>query len=133
MAPGFPNLLITYGPNSQGSGGSFTLSAELQTQFVIQMIVAMLDHDLGAVEPRPEVFSSYIKRIDDRLQKMIWSHPNVLTYYKNKHGRVVVPRLYSVVDWWHMPRRPRLGDYLTEPRKYSQQAREESAVKLPAT
>ena len=133
MAPGFPNLLITYGPNSQGSGGSFTLSAELQTQFVIQMIVAMLDHDLGAVEPRPEVFSSYIKRIDDRLQKMIWSHPNVLTYYKNRHGRVVVPRPYSVVDWWHMLRRPKLGDYLTEPRKYPQQAREESAAKLPAT
>jgi 4-hydroxyacetophenone monooxygenase len=117
MAPGFPNLLITYGPNSQGSGGSFTLSAELQTQFVIQMIVAMLDHDLGAVEPRPEVFSAYIRKIDDRLQRMIWAHPNVSTYYKNRHGRVVVPRPYSVVDWWHMLRRPRLGDYLTEPRK----------------
>jgi 4-hydroxyacetophenone monooxygenase len=117
MTPGFPNLLITYGPNSQGSGGSFTLSAELQTNFVIQMIVAMLDHDLGSVEPRPEVFSAYIAKIDGLLKKMIWSHPNVETYYNNRHGRVVVPRPYSVVDWWHMLRRPRLGDYATEPRR----------------
>ena len=60
------------------------------------MIVEKPDHDLGAVESRPEVFSSYLKRIDDRLQKMIRSHPNVLTYYKNRHGHAVVPRPYSV-------------------------------------
>jgi 4-hydroxyacetophenone monooxygenase len=119
MTPGFPNLLITYGPNSQGSGGSFTLSAELQTNFVVQMIVAMLDHDLGTVEPRADVFDAYIARIDGLLKKMIWSHPNVETYYNNRHGRVVVPRPYSVVDWWHLLRRPRLGDYATEPRRRS--------------
>ena len=117
MVPGFPNLLVTYGPNSQGTGGSFTLSAELQTDFVMQMVVAMLDNDLGAVEPKRQVFDDYVREIDSRLSRMIWSHPNVTTYYKNRHGRVVVPRPYSVVDWWHMLRRPRLQDYDTEPRR----------------
>lgn len=117
MVPGFPNLLLTYGPNSQGSGGSFTLSAELQSQFVIQMIVAMLDNDAGAVEPRREVFDRYIQEVDSKLKTLIWSHPNVSTYYKNRHGRVVVPRPYSVVDWWHMLRRPSLDNYQIEPRK----------------
>ena len=116
MNPGFPNLLITYGPNSQGSGGSFTLSAELQSQFIIQMIVAMLDNQLGAVEPKNETFDAYITEIDARLKDMIWSHPNVSTYYKNRHGRVVVPRPYSVVDYWHLLRWPHLDDYSVEKR-----------------
>lgn len=115
--PGFPNLFITYGPNSQGSGGSFTLSAELQSQFVIQLIVAMLDNNFGTIEPKRTVFDEYIREIDSRLNEMIWSHPNVSTYYKNKHGRVVVPRPYSVVDWWHKLRWPRLEDYDVEPRR----------------
>jgi 4-hydroxyacetophenone monooxygenase len=118
MVPGFPNLLVTYGPNSQGTGGSFTLSAELQTNFVMQMIVSMLDQGIGAVEPRREVFEDYVREIDDLLSRMIWSHPNVTTYYKNRHGRTVVPRPYSVVDWWHMLRRPELENYETEPRKF---------------
>jgi 4-hydroxyacetophenone monooxygenase len=117
MVPGFPNLLVTYGPNSQGSGGSFTLSAELQTDFVMQMIVALLDNGIGAIEPRREVFDDYIREIDSRLSRMIWNHPNVTTYYKNRHNRVVVPRPYSVVDWWHMLRRPNLADYDTEIRR----------------
>jgi 4-hydroxyacetophenone monooxygenase len=117
MNPGFPNLFITYGPNSQGSGGSFTLSAELQSQFVIQMIVTMLDEHLGAVEPRREVFSAYIAEVDERLKNMIWSHPNVTTYYKNRHGRVVVPRPYSVVDYWHLLRWPNLEEYDVEKRR----------------
>lgn len=114
--PGFPNLFLTYGPNSQGSGGSFTLSAELQTQFVIQCIVAMLDNDLGTLEPKRDVFENYISEIDAKLQEMIWSHPNVTTYYKNRHGRVVIPRPYSVVEWWHKLRCPRLEDYHVEKR-----------------
>ncbi|MDT4912320.1 MAG: 4-hydroxyacetophenone monooxygenase [Pseudonocardiales bacterium] len=117
MVPSFPNLLLTYGPNSQGSGGSFTLSAELQSQFVIQVIVEMLNHDLGTLEPRREVFEDYMREIDGRLRDMIWSHPNVTTYYKNRHGRVVVPRPYSVVDWWHMLRWPRLENYQVESRR----------------
>jgi 4-hydroxyacetophenone monooxygenase len=116
MVPGFPNLLVTYGPNSQGTGGSFTLSAELQTDFVMQMIVAILDNGIGAIEPKREVFEDYIREIDARLSNMIWLHPNVTTYYKNRHNRVVVPRPYSVVEWWHMLRRPNLADYDTEPR-----------------
>jgi 4-hydroxyacetophenone monooxygenase len=117
MVPGFPNLLVTYGPNSQGTGGSFTLSAELQTDFVMQMIVALLDNGIGAVEPKREVFEDYIREVDARLSNMIWLHPNVTTYYKNRHNRVVVPRPYSVVDWWHMLRRPDLADYAIEPRR----------------
>jgi 4-hydroxyacetophenone monooxygenase len=117
MNPGFPNLFITYGPNSQGSGGSFTLSAELQSQFIIQMLVAMLDDGLAAVEPRREVFRNYVDEVDARLKNMIWNHPNVTTYYKNRHGRVVVPRPYSVVDYWHLLRWPRLQDYDVEPRE----------------
>jgi 4-hydroxyacetophenone monooxygenase len=117
MVPGFPNLLLTYGPNSQGTGGSFTLSAELQSQFVIQMVASILDNGLGAIEPRRDVFDSYIQEIDTKLRQMIWSHPNVSTYYNNRHGRVVVPRPYSVVDWWHKLRWPRLEDYDAEPRK----------------
>lgn len=116
MTPGYPNLFFTYGPNSQGAGGSFTASAEQQSRFIVRMISTMIDQEYGAVEPRREVFDNYIKTIDEKLQQSIWAHPNVTTYYKNRHGRVVIPRPWSVVDFWHMQRMPNLDDFAAEER-----------------
>lgn len=115
MTPGYPNLFYTYGPNSQGTGGSFTASAEQQSRFIVQMISKMIDDGIGAVEPKRDLFEEYNATIDEKLESSIWAHPNVTTYYKNRHGRIVIVRPWSMVEFWHMQRTPRMDDYVVEP------------------
>lgn len=113
--PGFPNLFFVYGPNTNGSGGSFLAWAESQVGYIVQLIGAMVDKDLGALEPRQDVHDEYNRRVDEAHSRMIWTHPRLRTYYRNSRGRVVVNIPWRVVDYWTMLRTVDLDDYVVEP------------------
>jgi 4-hydroxyacetophenone monooxygenase len=114
--PDYPNLLMLYGPNSQGGhGGSVIGTAEMQVNYVVGLLREMLERGIGAVEPRREVFDEYNRRVDEAHERMIWTHPGMDTYYRNSKGRVVVNTPWRVVDYWEMTRRPNLDDYVLEP------------------
>ena len=113
--PGFPNLFFVYGPNTSGSGGTFLAWSESQVGYIVQMVEAMVDQGLGAVEPRQDLHDAYNTRVDEAHSRMIWSHPGFTTYYKNSRGRVVVLVPWRVVDYWQMLRKARLEDFVTEP------------------
>ena len=51
--PGFPNLLMVYGPNTQaGHGGSLIGSAEAQLHYILDLLERMLAAGAGAIEVR---------------------------------------------------------------------------------
>jgi 4-hydroxyacetophenone monooxygenase len=114
-APGFPNLFFVYGPNTNGSGGSFLAWSESQVRYIVQVIEGMIEHRLGAVEPRQDLHDEYNARVDDAHSRMIWTHPKFTTYYRNARGRVVVNVPWRVVDYWRMLRKARLSDFVTTP------------------
>ena len=60
---------------------------------------------------RAEVFTEYNEHLDRLHESMIWTHPGMSTYYRNSHGRVVVPTPLRVVDFWARTRRPDLDAY----------------------
>jgi 4-hydroxyacetophenone monooxygenase len=114
--PGFPNLFMVYGPNTQaGHGGSLIGSAEAQLHYIMDLLERMLGAGLGAVEVREEVYEAYNARVDAAHERMVWTHPAMETYYRNSHGRVVVTTPFRVVDYWHMTRSADLDDYVVEP------------------
>jgi 4-hydroxyacetophenone monooxygenase len=113
--PGFPNLLMVYGPNTQaGHGGSLIGSAEAQLHYILDLLERMLAAGAGAIEVRPEVYEDYNRRVDAAHERMVWTHPAMETYYRNSRGRVVVTTPFRVVDYWHMTREADLGDYEVE-------------------
>lgn len=114
-APDFPNLFFVYGPNTNGNGGSAFAWSESQVGYIVQLIEAMIDSNLGAVEPRRELYEEYNRKVDEAHGRMIWTHPGISTYYKNSRGRVVVQVPWRVIDYWHMLRKVNLGDFVTEP------------------
>ena len=114
--PGFPNLFMVYGPNTQGGhGGSLIGTSEAQLHYILGLIGQMIERDIGALEVKPEPYDEYSRRVDEAHANMVWTHPGMATYYRNSRGRVVVNTPWRVVDFWSMTRDADLEDYTAEP------------------
>ena len=115
--PGFPNLFCLYGPNTNlGHGGSIVFVAECQVRYLLACLMRMLEGDIGAMECTQQAYDDYNERLDAEHAGMIWTHPGMDTWYRNKHGRVVSVMPWRLVDYWKMTREPNFDDYhLSEP------------------
>lgn len=110
--PGFPNFFCMYGPNTNmGHGGSVIFLAECQSRYIAACIVEMVERGIEAMECRPEARDAWVRRVDAAHQELVWTHPGMSTYYRNRHGRVVSPSPFRLVDTWAMTHRPDLGDF----------------------
>jgi 4-hydroxyacetophenone monooxygenase len=99
--PGFPNLFILNGPNTNaGHGGSAVIATEFQMRYIMQAIGHMISHGVASTEVREDVFWDYNKELDDALSRCIWVHPGMTTYYRNSAGRVVVSSPWKYLDYW---------------------------------
>ena len=88
--PEFPNLFLIYGPNTNlGHGGSALFHSECQIRYIMQALREMIEGDVDAVAVKREPFEDYNRKVDAEFQGMVWMHPGVTSWYKNKKGRVV--------------------------------------------
>ncbi len=114
--PGFPNLFVLYGPNTQpGHGGSIMFVMEMLTSYVTEAVRTMIADGIGALEVRQDVHDAYNERIDAAHERMVWTHPGMSTYYRNDKGRVVVNYPFRNVDLFASTSHVNLDDYLVEP------------------
>jgi 4-hydroxyacetophenone monooxygenase len=110
--PGFPNLFIMQGPSTGlGHGGSAICQAESQARYISTMLVRMIEGGVAAVDVRQEVHDAFVAKVDARHEQMIWTHPGMSTYYRNRHGRVVSVSPFSLVEYWSMTHDPDLSEY----------------------
>jgi 4-hydroxyacetophenone monooxygenase len=101
--PGFPNLFITYGPNTNlAHGGSIYFHSECQVRYICQALREMVEEGLATVEVRQEVHDAYNHRLDEACQNMVWTHPGVTNWYKNRHNRVTVTSPWRLLDYWKL-------------------------------
>jgi 4-hydroxyacetophenone monooxygenase len=110
--PGFPNFFCMVGPGtSSGHGGSITFIAEAQTRYITSCLVRMAEQGVSAIDLRPEVLDDYQRRFDAEHETLIWSHPGMSTYYRNRHGRVFTVLPWRLADYWRFAHDANLGDY----------------------
>jgi len=110
--PGFPNLFCMYGPNTNlGHGGSLVFHAECQARYITSCLVRMLESGIAAVDCKPAVHDAWVRRVDAAHERMIWTHPGMSTWYRNRHGRVVSTSPFRLVDYWAMTHEADLADY----------------------
>jgi 4-hydroxyacetophenone monooxygenase len=111
--PGFPNFFCMYGPNTNmGHGGSVIFLAECQSRYISGCIVEMVGRGAASMEATREARDDWIRRVDQAHGELVWTHPGMSTYYRNRHGRVVSPSPFRLVDTWAMTHRPKLDDFL---------------------
>jgi 4-hydroxyacetophenone monooxygenase len=100
--PGFPNLFIMYGPNSQPRSGSLVSFVEAWAAYAAKSIVVMLERGHRRMEVRQEVFDDYNARLDKHSLELIWMDPGSLNrnYYVNEHGRSQVNEPWRVEQYY---------------------------------
>jgi 4-hydroxyacetophenone monooxygenase len=112
--PGFPNFFCMLGPNSgPGHGGSVIFQAECQARYIGACLVQMISQEIDAIDVKSAVAQSYLSKVDAEHETLIWTHPGMSTYYRNKHGRVFSVMPWRFVDYWRMTHDPDLADYET--------------------
>jgi 4-hydroxyacetophenone monooxygenase len=110
--PDFPNLLILYGPNTNlGHGGSAIFLAECQVRYCLSLLRQMLARCAAEFEVRREAHDTYNERIDAELSQLVWSHPSVGNWYKNKQGRIITNQPWRLVDYWKLTHAADPADY----------------------
>jgi cation diffusion facilitator CzcD-associated flavoprotein CzcO len=106
---GFPNLFMVMGPHSPLLSVSIHASAELQSDYIAQML-EVLDRDgVVAVEPSPEATTAWMRSIRDGVPGTLWASGCRSWYLGDGDTPVLWP--YDRSSWFELLRTPDLADY----------------------
>jgi 4-hydroxyacetophenone monooxygenase len=110
--PDFPNLFVMLGPNSgPAHGGSVIFQSECQSRYISACLVEMIERGIAAIDVRQDAHDQYIRKVDAEHEQLIWTHPGMTTYYRNKQGRVFSAMPWRFVDYWAMTHDPDFSQY----------------------
>lgn len=84
--PGFPNLFVSYGPNTNLGGGSIIYMLEAQARHMRQVLDRMEAGEYDAVDVRPEVEAEYDQQVQERLESSVWGSCD--SWYRHPSGRI---------------------------------------------
>jgi cation diffusion facilitator CzcD-associated flavoprotein CzcO len=82
--PGFPNLGLVYGPNTNLGGSSIINMMESQAGFIRQLVEQVRDG--GSIAVRPEVQEAFDDDVQRRLADSVWG--GCASWYRDAGGRV---------------------------------------------
>jgi len=82
--PGFPNLFLMYGPNTNTGNASVVYFHEAQARYLVQAVRALSD---GPLEARPDVTARFDAELQARLAGSVWT--GCRSWYRTEAGRVV--------------------------------------------
>jgi len=110
--PGFPNLFIVYGPNTNlVVNGSIIFFVECQLHYIMGCIDLLARERLRSMTVREDVHDAYNARVDAQNARMAWGVPGVQSWYKNAKGRVSQNWPFSLVEFWNLTRAPDVDDF----------------------
>ncbi len=110
--PGFPNLFMMYGPNTNiVVNGSIIFFSECEIRYIVGCIEMLLRNGCAVMEPKKSVHDAYNEAIDAANALMAWGVPQVTSWYKNAKGRVTQNWPFPLVDYWSRTREPDPADF----------------------
>jgi 4-hydroxyacetophenone monooxygenase len=110
--PGFPNLFLMYGPNTNiVVNGSIIYFSECQAHYIAESLRLLLQNEAAAMDCRPEVHDAYNVMIDTATRARAWGASDVSSWYKNEHGRVAQNWPFNLFDYWQRTREVDPDDY----------------------
>jgi cation diffusion facilitator CzcD-associated flavoprotein CzcO len=85
--PGFPNMFVMYGPNTNTSGGSIVVYLEAQAAYLRQALQQLGARSAGAIEVLGEVEAASDRALQARFAGTAWTQCD--SWYRDEHGRIV--------------------------------------------
>ena len=110
--PGFPNLLMMYGPNGQPRSGGFYSWAEIWARYACALIVETIEGNWRSFDVKDEVFEDYNKRLDQADKEILWAQEGSKSYFVNQFGRSAVNIAFRTEDYHAMVAKPDLNDFV---------------------
>jgi cation diffusion facilitator CzcD-associated flavoprotein CzcO len=83
--PGFPNLFLLYGPNTNGGTGSVIYTIEAGMGHVIAALDELARADARAIEVRPEAADAFDRELRAALAGTVW-HSGCTNWYVDENG-----------------------------------------------
>jgi 4-hydroxyacetophenone monooxygenase len=110
--PGFPNLFMMYGPNTNiAITGSVFFFSECEARYITESVRMLAENDSAAMDCRENVHDEYNEWIDDANDLRAWGVGTVNTWYRNKSGRVAQNWPFNLLTFWDKTLRPDPVDY----------------------
>jgi cation diffusion facilitator CzcD-associated flavoprotein CzcO len=83
--PGFPNMFLIYGPNTNGGTGSVIFTIEAGMQHVIAALRVMQRGRARRIEVRGEALERFDRELRAALQNTVW-HTGCTNWYVDENG-----------------------------------------------
>jgi cation diffusion facilitator CzcD-associated flavoprotein CzcO len=108
--PGFPNLFLLYGPNTNLGHNSIIFMIECQVGYTVQCIEELARRRARFMDVRPDVTARFNAEVQRKLAKTAWT-AGCASWYKTESGKVVNNWSGFTTDYWLRTRRPRWSDF----------------------
>lgn len=108
--PGFPNLFLLYGPNTNLGHNSIIFMIEAQIAHVLGCLDELERRGAQRIEVRRDVLERFDREMQERLSESIFNQ-GCSNWYKTATGRVVNNWPGSAVEYWRTARRPQPADF----------------------
>lgn len=84
--PGFPNLFLMYGPNTNLGTGSIIYMIECQARYIRQAVAYLSEHPGSCLEVKSETAAAFDAQTQRRLLRTPWTACS--SWYRNAAGRI---------------------------------------------
>ncbi|MFP3991906.1 NAD(P)/FAD-dependent oxidoreductase [Streptomyces sp. E11-3] len=111
-APGFPNWMTIIGPNTGLGNSSMILMIESQLNYLADY-VSQLDVLGGrvALTPRPSAVAAWNRRVQDRMERTVWSSGGCNSWYLDENGVNTTLWPGTTTEFRNATRRVDLAEY----------------------
>jgi cation diffusion facilitator CzcD-associated flavoprotein CzcO len=108
--PGFPNMFMLYGPNTNLGHNSIIVMLEAQSRYIVQCLQRIVTANLTTLEVREEANRRYNDALQAKLGAMVWS-TGCGSWYESA-GRITANWSGSTLDYRRQMRRVQFADFL---------------------
>ena len=84
--PGFPNLFVTYGPNTNLGGGSIIYMLEAQARHMRQVMDRLESGSYDSVQVTAATEQAYDRELTEKLERSVWA--SCENWYRHPSGRI---------------------------------------------
>ena len=109
--PGFSNMLVMYGPNTNLGHNSIIVMLEAQARYIVQCLKHMVDRDLAALEVSEEACRTWNERVQRELGQMVWS-TGCGSWYESAGGRITANWSGSTLEYRRVMKTPVFADFV---------------------
>jgi hypothetical protein len=103
--PGFPNLFLLYGPNTNLAHNSIILMIECQVRHLLACLDQLDGRRSSTIEPTPAAADAFDAETQAKVDKTVWA-AGCPSWYKNEEGRITNNWSGTTIDFWRRTRRP---------------------------